>query len=61
MKDVAVSHLDRMIDLTDDERRFLDTFYDQGRFDQGALFGDAPVAPNLGEHPAIVWRLRGSR
>jgi len=61
MKEVAIDHLDRSFDFTSGERRFLDTFYDDGRFDQEALFGDLPVAPNLADHPAIVWRLSRSR
>ena len=58
MKEVTVDHLDRMLDYTPDERVFLDTFYDEGRFDQDALFGDLPVAANLGEHPVILWQLQ---
>ena len=61
MKEVAIDHLDRSFDFTSGELRFLDTFYDDGRFDQEALFGDLPVAPNLADHPAIVWRLSRSR
>ncbi len=59
MKEGVRTHLDRMLTFTSEEHRFLDTFYNEGRFDQGALFGDVPVAPNLGNHPVIVWRLRG--
>lgn len=58
MKQVARAHLDGMLAFTPGERSFLDAFYDEGRFDQRALFGDAPVAPNLGDHPVVVWRLR---
>jgi len=61
MKEVAIAHLDRSLDFTSGERGFLDTFYDDGWFDQGALFGGLPVATNLADHPAIVWRLRRSR
>ena len=60
MKEAATSHLQTALDLTRSERRFLDIFYDEGRFDQGALFGDLPVATNLADHPAIVWRLARS-
>ncbi len=59
MKEMAMTHLDGMLDFTPEELRFLDAFYDEGRFDQEALFGEIPVAPNLGEHPVIVWRLKG--
>ncbi len=59
MKEMVRAHLDGMLDFTPEELRFLDEFYDEGRFDQGALFGDIPVAPNLEEHPVIVWRLKG--
>jgi predicted nucleotidyltransferase component of viral defense system len=59
MKEMVRTHLDGMLDFTPEELRFLDAFYNEGRFDQGALFGDIPVAPNLGEHPVIVWRLKG--
>lgn len=59
MKEVARAHLDRMLTFTEEERRFLDTFYDEDRFDQGALFGDISVAPNLRDHPVIIWRLEG--
>ncbi len=59
MKEMARTHLDGMLDFTPEELRFLDAFYEEGRFDQGALFDDIPVAPNLGEHPVIVWRLKG--
>lgn len=58
MKEVAVAHLDRMLDYTPRERGFLDEFYDEGRFHQEALFGDLPVATNLAEHPVILWRLQ---
>ena len=59
MKGMVKAHLERMLTFTEEERRFLDMFYDEGRFDQGALFGDLPVAPNLGDHPVIIWRLKG--
>ena len=60
MKEIAGAHLARMLAFTPGERRFLDMFYDEGRFDQRALFGDLPVATNLADHPSIVWRLRRS-
>ncbi len=59
MKGMVKAHLERMLTFNEEERRFLDMFYDEGRFDQGALFGDLPVAPNLGDHPVIIWRLKG--
>jgi predicted nucleotidyltransferase component of viral defense system len=61
MKEVAIAHLDGMLDFTPQERGFLDTFYEDRRFDQRALFGQLQVTPNLAEHPAIVWRLSRSR
>lgn len=57
MKEVARTLIDRMLAFTEEEQRFLDMFYDEGRFDQGMLYGDLPVAPNLADHPVIVWRL----
>ena len=57
MRGVARGFVDRMLEFTGDEMAFLDAFYDEGRFDQGMLFDDLPVAPNLAEHPVIVWRL----
>jgi predicted nucleotidyltransferase component of viral defense system len=61
MKEVATSHLETALELTQSEHRFLDIFYDEGRFDQEALFGDLPVATNLEEHPAIVWLMAHSK
>ncbi len=57
MRAVTETHLDRMLAYTEEERRFLDAFYDEGRFEPRALFGDMDVSPDLRDHPAIQWRL----
>jgi hypothetical protein len=46
-----------MLDLRPDEKRFFDTFYEAARMEQGLLFGDLIVSPELSSHPGIVWRL----
>ena len=58
MKEVAITHLDRVLDFTPGEQDFMDEFYDEGRFDQKVLFGDLPVTANLAAHPVILWRLQ---
>lgn len=57
MKSMAVSHMDKLLAFTEEERRFLDIFYRERQFDRMALFGNMPVNPNLQDHPSIRWRL----
>jgi len=48
-----------LLDFSEDERRFLDRFYDECVFDQGLLFDDIPVKNDLARHPMVQWRLGG--
>lgn len=49
----------QLLDFSEDERKFLDRFYDEQVFDQGLLFGDIPVKNDLARHPMVGWRMGG--
>jgi len=61
MKEKARMLAQRVLSFGDDEREFLDAFYDRKRFEGDLLFKGAPVARNLHEHPMVLWRLQNLR
>jgi len=59
MNDVN-SLIERVFDLTPDEREFLDGFYERKVFDPALLFG-TPDMNHLKDHPMLLWRLQQLR
>jgi predicted nucleotidyltransferase component of viral defense system len=47
-----------ILSFTDEEREFLDLFYDEKQFRQELLFGDIDLKTDLNSHPGVKWRLQ---
>jgi predicted nucleotidyltransferase component of viral defense system len=61
MRVPVLGFVKEMLDFDEDERRFMNRFYDERQFDQGLLFGDIAIKNDLSKHPMVQWRLRGTK
>jgi predicted nucleotidyltransferase component of viral defense system len=57
MRAPVLEFMNELLDFSEDERRFLDRFYDERVFDQGLLFGDISVKNDMARHPMVEWRM----
>ncbi|MFW5895390.1 MAG: nucleotidyl transferase AbiEii/AbiGii toxin family protein [archaeon] len=58
MKKDVEPFLNRMIDFSEKEHRFIRTLYDEGEYDLDILFCNHTYNKKLKEHPGIKWRLK---
>lgn len=50
-----------ILSLTEREERYLEAFYEEGRFDPASLFEGLDANPTLRQHPMAAWRLQRRR
>jgi hypothetical protein len=60
MKSSAKRVLDQILDRTEKEKEFLDTFLEKGEYKPELLFG-AGQALLFKNHPAVLWKLQNLR
>jgi hypothetical protein len=48
----------RMLELNENERKFIESLYEQKNADLDLLFEDMKYNQDLKEHPMIGWRLK---
>ena len=48
----------RLLELNENEKKFIESFYEQKNADLDLLFEDMRYNPQLKEHPMIEWRLK---
>ncbi|MFO7991765.1 MAG: nucleotidyl transferase AbiEii/AbiGii toxin family protein [Thermoplasmata archaeon] len=58
MKKACLKMVEPVLCLTDEERDFLEEFYERNSFEQKILFGDIELDADLMEHPGLKWRLK---
>ena len=56
----VVRMMTELLRFDDNEKEFLENFYEQRRFDSKLLFKEHIVNPDLSKHPVILWRLKGT-
>ena len=56
----VVRVMTELLRFDDNEKEFLENFYEQRRFDSKLLFKEHIVNPDLSKHPVILWRLKGT-
>ena len=57
MKQRCVETVDMILSFSNNEKMFLDRYYDEHQFDQKLLFEDIEIRSDLVDHPVIKWRL----
>lgn len=57
MKRSVIATVEGIVSFAPSERRFLDAFYQERRFDQKLLFEDISIESDLSTHPVVQWRL----
>ncbi len=58
LKGACLKIAEAILSFTDDEKEFLDLFYDKKQFKQELMFGDIKVPTDLNSHPGVRWRLQ---
>jgi hypothetical protein len=48
----------RLLELNENEQKFIESFYEQKNADLDLLFEDMRYNPQVKEHPMIEWRLK---
>ena len=61
MHSTVMEYVSELIHLSDEEKRFVEAFYNQREYNPELLFGEGEQSEKLKAHPMILWKLKNRK